>query len=379
MMISGPPGKVIPARWATLLLLVVGWTVACGPKSEPHGSAEPSIPGATVASAEAPVPAVYVQPTVPRDVGMVASLPADLQPLRRATLSAETAGTVETLHVDAGDRVRQGALLLEIDTRALRQRVDEAVVIERLRRAELERAEKLHAKRSITQQQLLEATTAAEVAQLQLASAELVLEKSRLGAPWTGTLARRWVEEGDYVNPGQRVFELLEVGRLEVHAPAPASDVSHLAVGQEALVHVDGFSEPIVTQVHRLASELDTSARTLDVILRIDNRDGRLRPGMTARVEIPRQTLEGAILIPLDALIELEDVQTCYVVDGEGSEARAERRALELGPVIGREVVVEQGLGPGERLIVEGHRRVSPGQRVEVLDAQVSGAAAQGN
>lgn len=305
-----------------------------------------------------PVTAVV---TASREVVETISLPADLLPNRRAVLAAEVTGAVEKVHVEAGDRAASGRVLVEIDTRTLRQRLAEAEAVHRHRQELFRRAEKLLAKKSITEQQYLDAVTERDVAAAQLENARLELEKSRVTAPWPGTVAARRVEVGDYVVPGQPVIELLDVRQLKVRAPAPASDVPYLRRGLVAEVRLDVYpGEVFRGEVTQLAAELDATARTLDVEVEIANSDRRLRPGMYARLELPRRTLEDAVLVPLAAVVELEDERVVYVIEDQ----RAVRRPVELGTVLGDQVVVASGLEAGERLIVEGQRQVSPGQRV---------------
>ncbi len=300
-----------------------------------------------------------------RDVEDRASLPADIFPFRRALLAAEVAGAVEATLVNDGDRVRSGQSLVRIDTRSLEQALRQAEAVHRQRQAQFQRAEALLERKSITQQQFLDALTNRDVAVARLESSQLDLERSQIKAPWSGQVAWRKVEVGDYVSPGQGVLELLEVRRLKVRAPAPSADVPFLRPGVPVEIRVDAFPGRIFrAKVTRLGAELDAAARTLDLEVEIDNAGGELKPGMFARLELSRRTLKGAILVPLVSLVDLEDRRVAYVVE----EGRARRRELSLGPVIGQEVVVEEGLAIGDRVIVDGQLRVSPGQKVEELE-----------
>ncbi len=354
-----------------LLLPILLATLACGRQGEALAAArEP----AEETTADQVVPVRTLTATA-REVVDTVSLPADLLPMRRAVLAAEVAGTVEAVRVEEGAEVAAGQLLVEVDTRTLKQRVSEAEAVHRNRQLQLERAEGLIGRRAITQQQYLDAVTNRDVAQAQLESARLVLAKSRIAAPWTGTVAARRVEVGDYVMPGQPVVELLDVRRLKVRSPVPAPDVPYLRRGLPAEVRLDAFpGEVFAGRVVRLAAELDSAARTLDVEIEIDNRDRRLRPGMYARLELPRRTLEAAVLVPLAALVELETTRVVYLVE----DGRAVRRPVVLGPVIGDRAVVAEGLAAGEQVIVEGQQQVSPGQRVEVVAEAVERSAAGG-
>jgi len=299
-------------------------------------------------------------PTV-EDVVDLADLPADLVPLRRATLAAEVPGTVEALRVEEGQAVARGQELARVDTRALEQAVTEAKAFFRQADAQHTRAQNLFERRSITQKDLLDAITNKDVAESRLASAKLDLEKSRVVAPWAGRVTEKKVEVGDYVLPGQPVVELVDVSRLKVRAPAPASDVPYLEVGAPAVIRLDAFpGETFEGEVVRLAAELDPAARTLGVEVEIPNRNGRLKPGMLARMEIPRRTLQDALLVPLAAVVDLGDRQVVYVVE----DGVAHRREIAPGPVVGERVVIREGLAATDRVVVEGTQSVAEGQAV---------------
>lgn len=334
------------------------------------GEAEPDPEAGAAEERRALVRVVEVQPEPVVDR---LQLPADLQAMRRASLSAEIAGTVETLRVEEGQRVGAGTLLATVDTRALEQELAEVRALFEQAEDEHRRAEALFERRSITRSSLVDAEAQRDVARARLGSAQLRVEKSRLTAPWAGTVAAKRVEVGDYVAPGQPMIELVDAARLEVRAPVPASDVPFVEVGTPVVIRVSSFpDESFAGRVVRLDAELDPAARTLGLEAELDNKDGRLRPGMLARVEIPRRTIPDALMVPLGAIVDLEDRKVVYVAvggTGAGSDtAEIERREVALGPVLGDRVVIERGLAAGDRVVVEGQGRVAPGQTVEVAE-----------
>jgi membrane fusion protein (multidrug efflux system) len=296
-----------------------------------------------------------------QQVSDMAVFSADLLPLRRATLAAEVAGNVEELRAEVGQRVRKGQVLARIDTRALRQQVAEAEALFTQAQDRFERAEKLFAKRSITKQQQIDAVASRDVADARLASVRLMLEKSEVKAPWSGHVAAKRVEVGDYASPGQPLIELVAMDKLKVKAPASAADVPYLKIGVPVTVRVDVFpDEEFTGEVVRLGAELDPGTRTLDVEAEIDNPDLRLRPGLFGRMELQRRELTDAVLVPLAAVVDFENQKVVYVV----TDGRAERREVALGPVVGARVVIEEGVSRGERLVVAGQRQVADGQLV---------------
>lgn len=363
------PWRTVP--WSTvapLALLTSLSLVASGCGGGGESSAD------TADGGEPAVKTALVRTELPRqqDVVDTVSLSAELRPERRAVLAAEVPGTVERLAVEEGRAVARGDLIAAVDTRALEQRAAEAEALARQADAELKRAEALFERRSITKQQMLDAVTDQEVAEARLATSRLDLEKSRVRAPWAGRIAEKRVEVGDYVVPGQAVVELVAVRRLKVVASAPASDVPYLETGTPVRIIVDAVpGETFEGRIVRLGAELDPSSRSLDVEAEIANPDGRLRPGMLARMEVPRRTLTDALLVPLEAVVDLGERRALFVaLDGV-----ARRRVVELGPVLGERVVVLSGIAPGEPVVVEGEERVADGQPVREV---ASGGAEEG-
>lgn len=343
-------------RQRTIVLLWIGISASLLTGCEAGRAADPGPPVERVA-------AVTVIRVEPETVVEYATFSADLLPLRRAVLAAEVAGVVEALLVEEGQRIEAGAVVAHVDTRALRQNLNEAEALFRQAEADFERAENLFASRSITRQQQISAATARDVALARKESARLQLEKSAVKAPWPGSVAATRTEVGDYVNPGQPMVELVEIRRLKVRAPVPAADVPFLKVGARATVTVDAYpNEGFSTTIARIGAELDLDARTLWAEAELPNPGERLRPGMFARMEIPRRTLQGTLMVPLEALLDMETSQAVYRVE----DGVARLRPVTLGAVIAERVVVLSGIAGGDQIIVAGRQQVSDGQRVAV-------------
>lgn len=344
--------KKLALEW-TMLLLTVPLIVACGGEEQAMAEAN--------TGAEGRVATVRTRVAELEEVSDLALFSADLLPIRRATLSAEVSGNIEALSAELGQRVRKGQVLARIDTRALRQQLAEAEALFNQAQDRFERAEKLFAKRSITKEQQIDAIASRDVAEARLATARLMLEKSEVKAPWSGHVASKKVEVGDYAGPGQPLVELVSMDRLKVRASASSSDVPYLKVGVPVVVRVDAFpNETFPGEVVRIGAELDPSTRTLEVEAEIENQDLRLRPGLFGRMELERRKLPNVVLVPLTSVVDFESRKVVYVV----TESVAELREVELGPVVGDRVLIIEGVSAGERYIVAGQQQVADGQRV---------------
>jgi len=297
----------------------------------------------------------------PRNVVDRTSVPAGLEPIHRAVLAAEVGGAVEAVRAELGQRVAKGQTLATIDERALAQQVAEAEAWLRQAKLQNERAQNLFERKAVTKAQLLDAVTNRDVAEARLASAKLALDKARVQAPWAGRIAARHVEVGSFVAPGTPLFELVDASRVKVRAEARSADVRYLEVGREVEVSFDAYpGEKFPARIERLGAELDPESRTLAVEAELANPDDRLKPGMLARLDIPRREVTGALVVPMSALVDLGGNKAIWTVQ----DGRAVRRDVTTGMVVGEEIVVT-GLAAGTHVIVEGQHAVGEGQPVE--------------
>jgi membrane fusion protein (multidrug efflux system) len=196
------------------------------------------------------------------------------------------------------------------------------------------------------------------------------LERTKIVAPGGGVLNDLLVEEGEYVQPGMPVAEIVDTSVVKVVVDVPERDIGFFKVGQKAEVIVDSKvadsngQPPALSGPITFISELaDARTRSTPVEITLANPERELRSGQIVRVRLTRRMLKDAVLIPLLAVIPMEEGYAAYVVNSD----EAHRRDLKLGIMRKDEVQVEQGLKAGDQLIVAGHRFVAPGQKVRII------------
>lgn len=222
----------------------------------------------------------------------------------------------------------------------------------------------LHERGTTSKTELDNARTRLEVSRAARDQAARELERTTIRAPCDGILNDLTMEVGEYAAPGDVVAEIVNIDTVKMAVDVPERDVSRLALGDRATVVIaaeDGATvEGVITYISALADEV---TRTTRIELTVPNPGHRLRSGQIVHARLTRQVLTDVILIPLDAVIPLEDGRLVYTV----RDGRAARCDVELGLIQGRSVQVLRGLAPGDELIVVGHRYVGPGQPVRVL------------
>lgn len=343
-----------------------------------------------------PPPEVVTEVVGTTTVPNVVELPGRLQAVRTAEVRARVDGIVERRLYEEGTDVRAGTVLFQIDPRPLKARLDAAQAALRRAQAEAENARRdvarfkpLVAKNAISQQEFDAAQARLAQAQADVGSAEAQVEQARLDlgyatvtAPISGRAGRAQVTEGAlvsaaegtlmttveqldpiYVNFSQSSAELLalrkdmETGRLRV------PDLKSIKV---TLLLEDGTVYGQAGRINFLDMAVNPGTGTVSVRAEIPNEERVLLPGEFVRARVEVGANPEGIVVPQKA-VQLSPSGATVMVVGEGNVVSV--RPVELGELHGEDWIIEEGLKPGDRVVVEGRLKVQPGMTVRLAGA----------
>ena len=292
-------------------------------------------------------------------------LPAVVEPNRVVTVSAEVEGRVERILYKEGSAVCAGDLLIELNADLIRPAFEVAEAQEKRNQIERDRMKNLVDDEATSQRDLDDAETRLAVSKAQLQEARARLERTSILAPIGGVLNDVLVEEGEFVQVGTPVAEVVETDTVKVVVEVPERDIAFFAVGQEAEVSVNtrGVERSLDGTITFISELADQRARCTRMELTFENKQRLLRSGQIVRVNLRRRILKNAIMIPLRAVIPMEEGKAVYVANS----TEAQRREVELGIIKGDRVQIIRGLEPGDKLIIAGHGFLAPGQKVNVV------------
>jgi membrane fusion protein (multidrug efflux system) len=234
---------------------------------------------------------------------------------------------------------------------------------------EFARLTDLRARRVSSQTQLDEAETALQLARSQLLAAradlgvmERALRDATVTAPFAGFVARRTVSRGEYVQPGTKLFELVALDPIEVEFSIAEVDSDRAALGQLVDVRLAPFpDETFLATVSFVAPTIDPRTRTLRVKAELENPDGRLRPGLFAKVDLGVAEREGVAMVLEETVLQRSDGSVVFVADAEG---RVRRVRVATGVHRDGMVEIVAGLEVGERVVSRGQARLVGGELV---------------
>jgi membrane fusion protein (multidrug efflux system) len=281
----------------------------------------------------------------------------------RARIAAEIPGRIERVPVSEGDVVKKGKTLVAIDSRVAGAQLNQAKANAKAAETGFARVQKLHAKGLAAQADLDGAVAQRDQAVAALEMALANYSKAVIRAPVRGKITNVTATKGAYASPGQPLLELVDVSWVKVGVGVPERDVPYMKLGAPAKVTVQAFpGEAFPGIIGEVALGADPKTRSFAVPIGVKNDDGRLRPGMLAEVTLPRENLQGVVVVPRDAVLDEPGKKAVFVTDGR----TAKKRYVELGATRGAFTVVRKGVEVGDKLIVLGHRQVVDGQRVDV-------------
>jgi membrane fusion protein (multidrug efflux system) len=333
------------------------------------------------ATQEPKLPPVTVAPVLTRDVDDRIVATGELITQNQAQIAAEVAGRITEIVREEGSTVAAGDVVLEIDPERRRMELDsaragvaEAQASVAEQRRELARVRELFAKEIASKSQLDQAGTALRTGESRLAAArareqlaDRAMRDASVTAPFAGQIGQRTVGRGDYVNVGQKLFELVAVDPIEVEFHVSERDSARVHPGQKLEVAVSPFpDERFAGAVSVIAPTIEPRTRTLRVRAQIPNTDGRLRPGLFARVDLGVSRRSGVLLVPEEAILQRADGAVVFKVDGEGTAARV---VVQTGLHVDGGVEVVSGLEATDLVVTRGHTELSDGVRVAVRSA----------
>lgn len=337
--------------WA--LLAVAGlWLCGCGP----HPQKDPA-PAALAAQA------VRIQKVEAGQFPAFEEVVGTVRAKTRASIEAKVSGRIERLAVVAGQTVKAGDVIAELDRGEIQARLDQAQARLDQARKENDRFKKLLAEQAVTQQEYDAAESRFRVAEGAVAEAKTMLGYARVSAPFEGVITRKLAEVGDLATPGRGLVEIEDPRALRLEADVSEALLDRVQSGQKMTVRVGSLPEPLEGMVSEIAPAADPVSRTFRVKLDLPPTAG-LRAGQFGRVALPLGA-SVSLQVPSRAVQVRGQMEMVFVV-GEG---KAHLRLVKTGKRRADQVELVSGVEAGEEVVVEGAERLVDGQAVVISAA----------
>jgi len=283
------------------------------------------------------------------------------------TLSAQRTGRVVKLPVREGDIVKAGTLIAQLDLSEESVQTENVLAQSKATYEEagknLKRSEGLFETGMISQQDLDATRRAYEVAKSQyqasVSDAGVKRDYSVIRAPFNGVVAKKYTEVGELLLPGKQIVTIVNPDKIYVLATIDEVDVGRLRLDLPVAITIDAFPgekfQGAVKRISPIVSGGKLETRTADVWIYFNEKQPKVKPGMSADVEILVATLQNVLSVPSQAIIEREGKKQVYAVQGSdikpGVKAVAKLKPIEIGETNWSFTQVTKGLLPGDFII----------------------------
>jgi membrane fusion protein, multidrug efflux system len=271
------------------------------------------------------------------------------------------------VHVGEGVRVEKNALLFELDDTDLVARLQELEARRKLaaRTVERQRALMSEAKKALSAQAFDQSSAELAALAAQIDAAKVTLAKTKIRAPFAGTVGLRRVSEGAWVTPETELTTLHDTSHVKIDFAVPERYAPSVASGRTFRFRVAGQGDAFEGSIVAVAPAIAAETRTLLVRGIAENRENKLIPGGFVSVELPIEDAGGGVAVPAQAVVPSAKGHGVFVLAG----GRAELRAVEIGLRTADEVQVLSGLSAGETVLTTNLLRLAPGMKVELESA----------
>lgn len=296
-----------------------------------------------------------------------------IESFRGVTIRSEIEGRIVRVAFDSGAEVKEGDVLVELDTATETAQLRSSEATARLAELNLQRARELRLTNANTQADLDAAEATAAQAAATVDTIQATLAKKRIVAPFAGRLGLRLVNVGQFLNKADAIVTLESTDPIYADFSLPQQDVTHLRPGLPVRVQLDAFPDrDFAGTVEAVDPRVNGTTRNLRVRAILPNADGALRPGMFARVEVLLPEASEVVVLPATSIVYSPYGDSVYVVEkDEQGAAVARQRWVKVGPKRGDQVALLSGVTAGEEVVTAGQGKLRPGTPVTVNNTVV--------
>lgn len=288
------------------------------------------------------------------------------------TVSADLPGIVERINFDSGKYVRQGEVLVELDTRQERAQLAALEAQRDLAQVNFRRTQQLVDQGVISRQEYDQSTAQQKATEANVAETRATIERKTIRAPFSGILGIRKVNLGQYLSAGSAVVPLQSLNPIYVDFGVPQQDAGQVRVGRSLRVTSEDLAGQAWTgRVTALDSVIDQATRNVQAQATLSNPEGKLQPGMFVQVEVVVGTSRSVITLPASAISYAPYGDSVFIIsdlkDPKGHTYRGVRQQfVKVQGSRGDQVAVISGVKPGDEVVTSGVFKLRNGAAVQV-------------
>jgi membrane fusion protein (multidrug efflux system) len=286
-------------------------------------------------------------------------------------VSADLSGVVKNIEFTSGKNVRQGQVLVRLETASERAQLAQAVAQRDLAQLNIERGKQLLERGVIAQAEFDRMQAEARTSEASVNAAEALVARKTIRAPFSGVIGIRQVDLGQHLNEGDAIAPLQTLDPIYVNFTLPQQDANRLRAGTVVSVVADSIQGGLHGTVTAVNSVVDEATRNVTVQASFKNPGAKLRPGMFVDIAVDLGTSDKVIALPQTAINFAPYGNSVFVVENKKSPKGqpykgVTQRFVKTGMNRGDQVAVLSGIKPGEEIVTSGVFKLRPDAAVTV-------------
>ena len=291
-----------------------------------------------------------------------------IEAIEEITVVSEINATVVDIPFTEGSYINKGELIAQLDDAQLAAEVNRSEALYEQSLATYNRVKNIVEQKAGSQQDLDDALASLKVAQANLNLAKARLEKTKIVAPFNGTIGSRRVSVGSFLRSGDEITELANLNEIRINFSAPERFLSDLKRGSEVIVSSPVYPGHLVKgRIIAIEPIINSDTRTARIVARVQNPGQKFRPGMSANVSVVLSERAKALTIPTEAVFANGNQSFVYIVNSDSTVAPT---PVTLGLQLSKVVEVVSGLQQGRQIVTAGHQKLFPGAKVLPVNSQ---------
>lgn len=291
------------------------------------------------------------------------SLSGSIEANEQIEIHSEVSGIVEGIYFQEGSQVTKGQILFKVNDIELRAQLTQALTKEGLAAENERRAKLLLQKEAISQEEYDFARADYKSAQAQTQLIKAQISKTSVRAPFSGKIGLRAISPGTFITPTVLVAKLVNISKLKITFSIPEKYASQVKVNTPLSFTVEGSDEKFKATVYAIEPEVSVATRTLQVRAITENSQGKLLPGTFAKVALPLNTINNAIIVPTEAIIPIQKGKKVYITNN----GMAKEVMVETATRTDASILVLSGLKVGDTLLTSGVMSLKDSTKVKVI------------
>lgn len=286
----------------------------------------------------------------PQEFSNTLSLSGSIEANEQVEIRSEVSGIAEKIFFTEGAKVSQGQVLVKINDVELRAQAGAARTRQNLAAENERRARLLLQKEAISQEEYDIASADFKTAQAQTQLINAQIAKTSIRAPFSGTIGLRNISPGTYVTSATLIASLVNSSQIKITFSIPEKYASQMKLNSKISFTVAGTTQNFEAKIYAIEPAVDVATRTLRVRALAQNSDGKLLPGTFANVALPLEKVEGAFVIPTEAIVPIQGGKKVFIA----KNGQADEVMVQTGTRTDKDIVVLSGLKAGDTVLTTG-------------------------